>query len=115
MAPKDANDALRLKGSIEQQIIPNMLRKAKSLTQSSIQIFGDLREDVLTAVRNARNPGGGVRGVDGWQATSISKLTEICKGFRKKELVILTGPTGEVALCTVCMISSYHMDVVYLR
>ena len=98
MAPKDANDALRLEDSIAQQIIPNLLRKAKPLTQSSIQSFGDLREDVLSAVRSARNAGTGVRGPDGWQATSISKLTEICKGFRKKELVILTGPTGEEAL-----------------
>lgn len=95
MAPKDANDALRLEGSIAQQIIPNMLRKAKPLTQSNIQNFGDLREDVLSAVRSARYAGAGVRGPDGWQATSISKLTEICKGFRKKELVILTGPTGQ--------------------
>lgn len=87
--PKDANDALRQDPSS----IPSMLRQAKTLTHSNIQSFEDLRESVLQAVRKAREFG--VRGQHGWQATSLSKLTDICKGFRRRELVLLTGPTGE--------------------
>lgn len=85
--PKDANDALRQ----DPQLIPLMLRAAQKLTQDSTIGFSEGRDSVLQSVLR-----GHALGQDGSLTPSLPQLTEICKGFRRGELVILTGPTGTV-------------------
>lgn len=31
---------------------------------------------------------------DGTQSTTLPRLSEVCKGFRRGELVLISGPTG---------------------
>lgn len=84
--PKDANDALRQ----DPALVPAMLREAQSVTQDSTIGFSEGRDSVLQSVLR--------QGVtEGSLTPSLPRLTEICKGFRRGELVILTGPTGNFA------------------
>lgn len=97
VAPKDANDALRLTlasfappGQPPQPatLIRDMLLAAKPLSHRRIETFSHLREQVL---RNIRTP---LSELSGTGTPSIPTVSAIIKGFRRGELTILTGPTG---------------------
>jgi twinkle protein len=82
--PKDANDALRQ--SVE-DLIPSLLSQAQILSHHKLLSFADMKDDILRLVRSDRP-------IIGTSTPSLPKLTSICKGFRRGELVIFTGPTG---------------------
>jgi len=97
VAPKDANDALRLTlpafapaGQSPQPatLIRDMLLAAKPLAHRRLETFAHLREQVL---RNIRTP---LTELSGTGTPSIPTISAIIKGFRRGELTILTGPTG---------------------
>eukprot|EP01039_Chlorochromonas_danica_P005868 gene5868-6461_t len=91
--PKDANDALRSKGGNE--LIVNMLLKAKQLSHQHIETFANLRPSILQIVNDLRNgKNGDKKAVEGSITPSLGALTEIIKGFRRGELIVLSGPTG---------------------
>jgi hypothetical protein len=89
--PKDANDALR---QGDPELIPAMLRAAQATSDEQFSSFADERAFVMPRV--ARTD---LR--EGSQTTSLPQLSNICKGFRRGELVILTGPTGTIACALV--------------
>jgi twinkle protein len=64
-----------------------MVRSAQVPTQDMFVTFADRRASVLQALECAEEN-------EGSAATSLPGLTELCKGFRRGELVIFTGPTG---------------------
>lgn len=95
-APKDANDALR---SGDPNLIANLLRAATIRPHAKIQVFSDLRDQVFASIRR-------VDMREGSQVASMPDLCRICKGFRKGELVVFTGPTGETQICS-CSVELY--------
>lgn len=82
--PKDANDALR---QGDPDLIPSMIRSAQVPSPEMFVTFADRRASVLQALECAEEN-------EGSAATSLPGLTDLCKGFRRGELVIFTGPTG---------------------
>jgi len=121
-APKDANDALRqtaaeqgdrdnekekdadnsnsnskAKGkkssasssdAPEAQLIPSLLAAAEPLSHDRLETFSSLRGEVLRSIREPESI------TSGTPVPSLPALNKKLKGFRKGELVILTGPTG---------------------
>jgi twinkle protein len=82
--PKDANDALR---QGDPALIPAMIRAAQLPTNEMFVTFADERASVLQGIEGMQEHAGSV-------STSLPGLTDLCKGFRRGELVIFTGPTG---------------------
>jgi len=82
--PKDANDALRQ----DPACIPAMLRAARVATKELYTSFADERAFIMPKVARSS-----LR--EGSQSTSLPLLSKICKGFRRGELVVFTGPTGK--------------------
>ena len=103
--PKDANDALR---TGDKDLIPNMLRAARVATKELYTSFADERAFIMPKVAkpNLR---------EGSQSTSLPMLSKICKGFRRGELVIFTGPTGKTSACSCVFVSSLLRVWKYLR
>jgi twinkle protein len=98
--PKDANDALRQ----NPKLIIKMLSTARGLSHKSIEDFSKFRSLILQSVmhdkKTANGEGGGndspSKGLfdDGTPTPSLMALTQKIKGFRRGELVVLSGPTG---------------------
>lgn len=84
-SPKDANDALRM--SPDNSLIPSMLEQARILSHEKLISFKDMKSDLIQYLRAETRS-------EGSQTPSLPKLSSITKGFRRGELVILTGPTG---------------------
>ncbi len=82
--PKDANDALR---SNIPNIIPTMLNAASRISHQNLVTFSNLKERVFRFLKSGPH-------LEGIQTPSFPRLSAICKGFRRGELVIFTGPTG---------------------
>jgi twinkle protein len=66
-----------------------MLRAAKMMAHSKIQVFADLKAQVFASIRRLDQR-------EGAQVESMPQLCKLTKGFRKGELVIFTGPTGKI-------------------
>jgi twinkle protein len=64
-----------------------MLRNAVCIPDERIQTFAQLRDQVLVFIDPAAP-------LEGTPIASLPKLNLITKGFRRGELVVLTGPTG---------------------
>ena len=98
--PKDANDALRATTAFltevaedkhplaEKALIPSLLAAAQPLFHNRLETFASLRGEVL---RNIRVPESLASGTP---TSSLPTVSRKLKGFRKGELVILTGSTG---------------------
>lgn len=95
--PKDANDALRQDPSC----IPAMLRAARVATRELYTSFADERAFIMPKVARSS-----LR--EGSQSTSLPLLSKICKGFRRGELVVFTGPTGKCC----CSVSPFLFRIV---
>lgn len=80
--PKDANEAL-LRG----MDLEHMIQQADVVPHEGILTFAELRVQVLHEMIHAHS-------YDGIKLTSLPRLTQIMKGFRRGEMTILTGPTG---------------------
>lgn len=107
--PKDANDAIRrtdLRNApfmssilanyevstlsdreISLLYIKEMIKHAKATPYDRIISFSSIRTEVLGLMHRKS-------AFEGTQTPSMMKLNRICKGFRRGELVIFTGPTG---------------------
>eukprot|EP01035_Chromulina_nebulosa_P018279 gene18279-23956_t len=81
--PKDANDALRQNSNI----IIELLNNAKLFKHEKLQSFNDYKDEVMRLLRQSSK-------YEGTATPSLPKLTDICKGFRRGELVIFSGATG---------------------
>jgi 5S rRNA maturation endonuclease (ribonuclease M5) len=97
--PKDANDALRQ----NPKLIIKMLSTARGLSHKSIEDFSKFRSLILQSVMNEKKTADGQidassssNGLsdDGTPTPSLMGLTEKIKGFRRGELVVLSGSTG---------------------
>jgi twinkle protein len=100
-APKDANEALLL-GLDLNVFIDN----ASVVAHERVLTFNELRDQVLHEILN---PGKYV----GVPIPSLPKLTELMKGFRRGEMTVLTGPTGNYPrLCfdAKCIDKSKYLD-----
>lgn len=77
-----------------------MLKAARTLSHRRIEQFTDLRQALKQKIITGQT-------IEGSGTPSIPGLTQICKGFRKGELVILSGPTGKRAfhMLHLCFIS----------
>jgi twinkle protein len=95
---KDANEAL-----LKEQDIPLMLRKAVYIPDERIQTFTQLR-DLVLVFADPSAP------YEGTLVNSLPRLNTITKGFRKGELIILTGPTG-MTLKLIYAIARSSMNV----
>lgn len=83
--PKDANDALRQ----SPQILIDILRAAKDCSNKNIESFSNFRNLFLSEIENQN-----ISPYVGTTTNSLMLLTEACKGFRKGELIVVSGPTG---------------------
>ena len=64
-----------------------MLRRATSIPDERILTFSHLRDEVLIFTDPSAP-------IDGTSVSSLPRFNRIVKGFRRGELVVLTGPTG---------------------
>lgn len=69
-----------------------MLNNARTLSHDKIQSFTALKQSLLFNIQN-RAAGNTVTS-EGSVTPSLPGLTDMCKGFRRGEMVVLTGPTG---------------------
>eukprot|EP01041_Mallomonas_annulata_P002554 gene2554-4987_t len=81
-SPKDANDAMR-----QGVDMIAMLEQAQCLPHKSLQTFNDLRAEILQLIRSPQSQMGSI-------VPSFKRFNTISGGFRKGELIILTGNTG---------------------
>ncbi len=71
-----------------------MLRASKTLSHQRIEQFSNLRQALKQKLSTGQS-------IEGSGTPSIPGLTQICKGFRRGELIILSGPTGTVLMSMV--------------
>ena len=83
-------------------LVVHLLAEAKLLSHDKLQTFKDLREDIVKALLGTASV------YEGIKTPSLPKLTGILKGFRRGELVILTGPTGAYDALFFCIPVTYH-------
>lgn len=69
-----------------------MLKNSQTTSHDKIQTFGALKQSLLANIQN--RAAGHTVSAEGNVTPSLPGLTEMCKGFRRGEMVILTGPTG---------------------
>ena len=70
-------------------LIPSMLRRARPARAANLVSFADLGESIFHDMER-EGSGEGLGSV----CRSLPSLNSLCKGFRRGELVVLTGPTG---------------------
>ena len=69
-----------------------MLKAAQALSHDKIQTFTSLKASLMSHIHRRSN--GSTVVTEGSSTPTLPGLTEICKGFRRGEMVVLSGPTG---------------------
>jgi twinkle protein len=69
-----------------------MLKAARTLSHQRIEQFSTLRQALKQKLSSGQL-------IEGSSTPSIPGLTQICKGFRRGEMVVVSGPTGEFSFC----------------